>query len=101
MSYGTTAAIALSVVGGSASTGGTEQDLETDAAGDLLTVDSAGDTLLVSAGFVWLGGSAAAGVTLPGATAMLIVPERLEQLEAEGWTGLSTESGSAISTEGA
>ncbi len=89
MTHGTTAAFTLSFSGTTASNAGQEIDLATDAGLDLLATDSGGDVLLVQAGFVWIGGTAA-----------VVVPERSEQLEGESWIGFSTETGSIIATEG-
>jgi hypothetical protein len=98
---GITAALALGATGGTASpapvnfTGVTaspsaaEVDLAIDAGGDLLTIDPAGNALMVSA-----------AITFTGGTASLVVPEFSNTLETEAWVGLATEDGRGIVTEG-
>ncbi|MDB5483044.1 MAG: hypothetical protein JWO83_4097 [Caulobacteraceae bacterium] len=89
MTTGLTASIAVSATGVTASPFNSEVDLAIDAAGELLTIDPAGDVLIVTAGIAFTGG-----------TASLVAPDYSNALEAEGWVALGTEDGRTIATEG-
>lgn len=89
MTTGITAALAVSVTGVTASPYTGEVDLTIDTVGDLLTIDPAGDALIVTG-----------AITFTGGTASLVVPDFSSTLEAEAWVGLATEGGRTIATEG-
>jgi hypothetical protein len=96
MSTGLSAALTITATGGSASSYGREVDLEIDAGGDLLTIDPAGDVLIVSGSIMTFTG-AQATIWGAGSATPLDAPEILQ---SEGWSGFQTETGQAIETEG-
>jgi hypothetical protein len=79
----------IAFAGYSASNYGQEQDLEIDAAGDLLTIDPGGDVLAIVSSLL----------NFSGASASILAAGPSEALEAEGWVGLQTEGGLTIETE--
>ncbi len=100
MTTGVSAAIVITIGGTTASTPGQELDLLTDAAGDLLLADAAGDVLLAVPGVSWSGTTASEGLGVLGGTAAILVLDRHERVDSEGWAWLATETGSPIVTEG-
>lgn len=89
MTTGVTAALAAGATGLTASPFNSEVDLAIDAGGDLLTIDSAGDVLIVTN-----------AITFSGGTASFVAPDYSNRLETEGWVALGTEDGRTIATEG-
>ena len=89
MTTGVTAATTLSAAGLTASPFNSEVDLAIDAGGDLLTIDPAGDALIVTG-----------AITFSGGTASFVAPDYANALESEGWVGLAAEDGRTITTEG-
>jgi hypothetical protein len=89
MATGTSASLTLTVTGVTASPFNSEVDLAIDAGGDLLTIDSASDALVV-----------ATAITFTGGTASFVVPDVSNSLETEAWVGLETEGGQILRTEG-
>jgi hypothetical protein len=100
MTRGATAAITLSATGLTASPFNSEVDLAIDAGGDLLTIDSAGDALIVTGAITFTGGAASIIAPAVGGTASFAVPDYSNALETEGWIALGTEDGRTIATEG-
>jgi hypothetical protein len=100
MTTGVSAAITLSATGLTASPFNGEVDLAIDAGGDLLTIDSAGDALIVTGAITVTGGMASIIASVTGGTASFVVPDYSNALETEGWVALGTEDGRTIATEG-
>lgn len=100
MATGMTASITVEAAGLTASPFNSEVDLAIDTGGDLLTIDPAGDALIVTAAITFTGGVASIIAAVTGGTASSVVPDNSNALETEGWVALGTEDGRTIATEG-
>jgi hypothetical protein len=100
MATGMTASITVNATGRTASPFNSEFDLAIDAGGDLLTIDPAGDALIVTGAITFTGDMASIIAAVTGGTASFVVPDYPNALETEGWVALGTEDGRTIATEG-
>lgn len=99
MTAGITAGLALSFAGSGAGDPRAEIDLALGNGG-LLTMDPAGDFLIVSGAAVAVGQSAASIFAMVGLSASAAAEDFSGTIEGEGWVGFETEDGQIIVTEG-